>query len=208
MGPEKSDKYSKLDLSNLMEEDKRRNPVMSRKTLDGVMLRISEHPELSLVNPSERERYHCYDLAARITEIINDRSTHWNRQSYYCSKIVAYGERAMNPKSRDKPDWTNHLAVLIKLAVENCQYPQHWVIDLMISRDPIPLDEWIGRLTDLSKCDVRQDVSLEENILSFLVFPSFFLKPKFNSNTGFFSGNLTYITKPKEADYINKSRMI
>ncbi|WP_367914624.1 protein-glutamine glutaminase family protein [Leadbetterella sp. DM7] len=168
---------NRLKIEELIKEDEKRLPVMSKGVLDEILEVIQERLDIKRITP-EKPSASCYDVAQKVSEIINDPRSNKSGMSFRCTKIFAYGRRVMKP---DRGlEWDNHEAVLVKVSQNKKwnygNYIVTKVIDPLITEKAICMDEWICRLASLHN-DSKPDNTYNELALSFMIFPSFFARP-------------------------------
>lgn len=188
----------------LIKKDENRIPVMSEDVLDGLLKVIQEHPDIKKV-ALERSSTSCYDVAQKVCEIINDPNLNKMNVAYQCTKIFAYGRRIMKPVMG--LEWDNHEAVLVKVSKKKKQnygnYIVTKVIDPLLTKKAIYIDEWISYLISLRN-NSTANKSYNEPLLSFMIFPSFFVRPIHLAYSELYS-HLLLVTNATPPDMINPS---
>lgn len=196
-------------IEELIKEDEERIPVMSKWVLNKILRKIQEHSGIpDIKDIDEVSSTSCYAVAKMVSDIINDPDSNTKGESYQCTKIFAYGRRIMRPS--EELEWENHEAVLVKISQKKKwnygNYIVTKVIDPLISKKAIYIDEWIGTLISLRN-NSRADVSYDEPVLSFMIFPSFFLKPKRLTYSDLYS-NFKLVKDAVKKDMINTAPLV
>jgi|GEM_PF-1443473 len=195
---------NRLKIEALIKEDEKRLPVMSKGVLDELLDVIRKHPDIKKI-AREKSSASCYVVAQKVSEIINDPCLNTSGLSFQCTKIFAYGRRIMKPERG--LEWDNHEAVLVKVSQNKKwnygNYIVTKVIDPLITKSAIYIDEWICRLISLRN-NSKPDTTYEEPVLSFMIFPSFFARPIHLAYSELYS-NLLLSANATQEDMINPS---
>lgn len=157
--------------------DAARIPIMSKGVLASLLSKVNHSDKISSL-----ETMGCYEVATIVAEIINNNKDAEHGVGFQCSKIFAFGKIPMYIETEiGSLNWSNHVAVLVKTVQKKADWKGLFVvskvIDPFISKKAMYIDEWIGRIAKIRNYAVKPNIQIDETVLSYLIFPSFFLKP-------------------------------